>query len=112
MPTGLGPKRRAKLRARDGDRCCYCHRRMWFTRRDHPRSPTIEHIVRQCDGGTHAMSNQKLACMDCNTRRGDRSYQAWKAIRSRMFQPPKSISCTAPNFRWKLRHFRYLESFT
>lgn len=53
---------------------------------------TVEHVQRRCDGGGNALSNQKLACVECNSRRGELSFEDWRDIRKNIFQG----SCT-PN---------------
>lgn len=82
---------------------------------------TIEHVVRRADGGTNSMSNLKLACMDCNTNRGERSFEEWRKTR----QPYGTTEQrnyrrwrrTIPvDDRWLIRdrwfNDSYLESFT
>ena len=78
-------KKRNQLRARDGDRCCYCEVVMTFTTRALARnykfSATIEHVKRRADGGTNELINLKLACKDCNSGRGTHSHEYWRFIR-------------------------------
>lgn len=42
---------------------------------------TVEHVKRRVDGGTNDLDNLKLACMDCNTRRGEYSFEYWRFLR-------------------------------
>lgn len=72
---------RAIVGARDGYTCCYCARPL----KEHPfsvrgvgrRPPanqaTLEHVTPQSKGGTHELSNLKLACPQCNLGRGRQS---------------------------------------
>lgn len=64
------------LRKRDGDKCCYCLKIMSFeTIVDHQYNPdraTVEHVVPISKGGDHTMANTRLACWECNIRRGNR----------------------------------------
>lgn len=78
-------KRKKKLRVRDGDLCCYCETPMLFyVVAKGPlasQMATVEHVKRRADGGTNDLENLKLACMDCNTRRGTLSYEYWRFLR-------------------------------
>lgn len=64
------------LRKRDGDKCCYCSKIMSFTpltgHQYNPDRATVEHVVPISKGGAHTMDNTKLACWECNIRRGNR----------------------------------------
>lgn len=65
----MGPRERRvkkrKLVDRDGSFCCYCGR--WLG----PTERTFEHVRPLSWGGTHALDNLKLACRECNQRRGN-----------------------------------------
>lgn len=75
---------RAVLWLKQGGLCCYCERPM--VRADEHarvaanqfgitcveverRRATIEHLKRQCEGGTDALDNLALACRGCNEGR-------------------------------------------
>lgn len=62
-------KRRAieVLAARDGMRCWYCGES--FDQGARRRS--IDHVVAWSRGGTNAIGNLRLACLACNTAKGD-----------------------------------------
>lgn len=75
--------RTKRLRKRHGDRCYYCDQMMHF---DHDRPfdelrGTIEHIIRQADGGSDRMDNLVLACHACNTGRMNKTPEQWRVIR-------------------------------
>ncbi len=53
---------REKLLARDGKLCYWCGAPM--------DEPTIEHLIPRSMGGTHRMSNLRLAHRECNMLRG------------------------------------------
>ena len=78
-------KKRRWLRERDGNRCCYCNVVMSFDPKHlasgYMFAATIEHVKRKADGGLNVNENLKLACMDCNTRRGTLSFEYWRMIR-------------------------------
>jgi hypothetical protein len=47
----------------------------------HPHGETIEHLRRKIDGGTGHLDNKALACLECNSGRGDMdwlTYKSWK----------------------------------
>lgn len=79
---------RAKLRAIQGGRCCYCGQDMtvWDgSSMDGPlpqTAETLEHLRRLSDGGTHAADNMALACHECNAGRGSLDWLTYKTIRS------------------------------
>ena len=66
---------RTKLFERDGWRCvlCGCSTPKRLIGKNHPRSPTIDHIVPMSMGGAHTWDNIQLACRDCNTRKSTRT---------------------------------------
>ena len=79
-PKHVNPKLK-KLLKRDGDLCCWCSHLvatprkiyLWEKHQDERRLThriaTIEHIKPKCDGGTNRLSNLKVACLSCNSRR-------------------------------------------
>lgn len=56
------PLNRRNLAGRDGGRCAYCSE----------RGSTIDHVVPRSRGGAHRWDNVVLACLPCNSRKGDR----------------------------------------
>lgn len=54
--------KRAALIKRDGPGCCQCG----WEPSEGEKPLTIDHIVRQADGGTHALSNLRLMCEPCH----------------------------------------------
>ncbi len=56
------PLNRRNLAGRDGGRCQYCG----------DKGSTIDHVVPRSRGGAHAWDNVVLACLPCNSRKGDR----------------------------------------
>ena len=68
------PSRKA-IYKRDGWRCCLC--REHVARRydaNDPLSATLDHIVPRSQGGSDDMSNLRLLCAGCNSKRGDLTY--------------------------------------
>lgn len=82
MPSSnrIQVRRRRAFEQQDG-RCYYCGVRMWLTSPDELPAGrrgeaalallrcTAEHLVAQCDGGTHAATNIVAACARCNHSR-------------------------------------------
>lgn len=63
-----------KLIERDGGRCYLCGDDVLFLYNfNHPKYPTIEHVVPISKGGTHSWDNVMVACRDCNTRKKTKS---------------------------------------
>jgi NMD protein affecting ribosome stability and mRNA decay len=58
--------RRLAIYLRDRFTCCYCGRDLHAAA---PRELTLDHLIPQCDGGTHANANLVTACLSCNSRR-------------------------------------------
>jgi 5-methylcytosine-specific restriction endonuclease McrA len=92
---------RLLMKAQDG-RCCYCARPMFIvgdisikafqqahglTYRVASKSrATLEHLKRQCDGGTHHPDNLAAACEQCNSKRQDRNWVEFKTLMSKTAQ--------------------------
>lgn len=89
-PTGLslGTSKVARLWAAQGGRCFYCAGLTYLVGRETRREAcerlkttkgglqkiyraTIEHLHRRCEGGTNALANLRMACLYCNTTRGE-----------------------------------------
>ena len=66
-------KRKNRLIVRDGSRCFYC--RVEFL----PRNLTEDHLVPRKKGGTDHLDNLVLACGHCNSRKGSKSLDAFRA---------------------------------
>ncbi|RQM94427.1 hypothetical protein COR53_07845 [Staphylococcus pettenkoferi] len=65
-----------KLIERDGGRCYLCGDDVLFSYNfNHPKYPTIEHVVPISKGGTHSWDNVMVACRDCNTRKKTKSLE-------------------------------------
>ena len=56
------PLNRRNLAGRDGGRCQYCG----------DKGSTIDHVTPRSRGGAHSWDNVVLACLPCNSRKGDR----------------------------------------
>lgn len=58
-----------------GDICECCGRRMQYGRRLRNRNlktyASIDHIIPPSKGGTNDLSNLRVICRQCNTRKGD-----------------------------------------
>lgn len=70
---------RAAVFRRDGWRCQLCRRkvlktakRQKHTRRLHPRTASLDHIVPMSKGGPHVEANVQCACLRCNVRKNVR----------------------------------------
>jgi hypothetical protein len=88
-------KVRAILWLKQGGLCCYCEKPMVRADEDSQvaanqfgitckevgqRRATIEHLKRQCEGGTDALDNLALAHNRCNNKRKHRDWLTWKSI--------------------------------
>jgi len=61
------------LAKRDGNTCRLCGDPVDLSLRfPHHRSPSVDHIIPQSQGGGHHAENLQLACWICNVRRKDR----------------------------------------
>ena len=79
-----------KIMARDGRNCWLCGLPVYLRSRMHDLSPSIDHVVRRCEGGRNHLDNYRLAHRICNTRRHDsdgatKPKEFWKELRSRLF---------------------------
>jgi len=62
-----------RLIDRDGLHCHYCKVLLKFTDAIGLRNRgTVEHIIPSSKGGTDDMSNLVLACVPCNTKKGNK----------------------------------------
>jgi len=62
-----------KIWLRDGGICQICKTKVDRTKKaPHPKSVSLDHIVPISKGGTHEMSNLRLAHFLCNSKRGNR----------------------------------------
>lgn len=71
-----GPVRR-RIRQRmfneQWGKCHWCDRRMTLDIRPNPPFPnyaTFDHVIAQAEGGSGRRENLRLACWECNQRRG------------------------------------------
>jgi len=63
-----------KVFFRDGGRCHICKRKLNLeVKYPNSRFSSIDHIIPISKGGTHEYKNVKLACFECNVRKGNRS---------------------------------------
>ncbi len=63
--------RRLAIYIRDRFTCCYCGRDL---RHAEPREVTLDHLVPRSAGGNNETNNLVLACLSCNSSRGDRPW--------------------------------------
>ena len=61
------PRLRPAIRARERDVCFYC------LRRTSARKQCLDHVVPRAKNGRNSYRNLVLACMECNTLKGERS---------------------------------------
>ena len=69
----MGTQKQMLYQEADGI-CCYCGRRTYLAVcSGQPRGllATIEHIIPRSKGGTSEWNNVALACLGCNTGRGN-----------------------------------------
>lgn len=70
-------KRRNRLIRRHGTKCHWCGCQMRADLKPpEPRAMTLEHLVPISLGGSDNLGNLRLACHECNRRRGD-SLAGW-----------------------------------
>lgn len=66
-----------RLAERDGWDCTYCGVTLDGCP-DRPK-PHIDHVIPKSRGGTNSKNNKVLACPKCNTSKGARTPQEWRA---------------------------------
>lgn len=71
MKSPVKANQRQRVYARDGYKCLYCG----FCLRGLPSLSTVDHIIPQSLGGSHADDNLRTACKGCNSTKRDRSEQ-------------------------------------
>lgn len=69
------PELRAALKARDGNLCRYCGKRVNWRDRKGQDGATYDHVIPVSAGGTESVDNLVVACRDCNLRKGSRTLQ-------------------------------------
>lgn len=58
---------------RDGWKCGICHRKVDRARvYPHPRSPSLDHVIPQSEGGPHTYANVRISHLFCNISRSNR----------------------------------------
>lgn len=64
---------RQEVFARDPPYCvwCQCELGQWYDK--HLKEFSVDHIITRADGGIYHADNLVLACIPCNTKRGDRT---------------------------------------
>lgn len=65
---------RSLLFERQDRKCCYCRRAVYLDFARGSQAATLEHLRRLKDGGTDHRDNLALACLHCNSTRGDRNW--------------------------------------
>lgn len=55
---------------RDGTDCHYCGCPTITLDQNHPRRRTLDHVIPQALGGKDEVSNLRIACSVCNSRKG------------------------------------------
>lgn len=66
-----------KVFERDNWICHICGKKTLKTKIgscDHPKSPTLDHIIPVSRGGSHTYDNIKCACRSCNNKKGNRNH--------------------------------------
>lgn len=67
-----------RLADRDGWTCKYCLRPLGWGH-ESVTAPVIDHVVPKSRGGSDKPENLVLACWDCNTAKGARTPEQWRA---------------------------------
>lgn len=62
-------EKRQKLCKRQNNKCYWCGIQMNRIEH-HPKSATLDHLVRRADGGGGNAENLVVACRECNGKRG------------------------------------------
>lgn len=58
---------------RDGWKCGICRRKVDRAKTyPHPRSPSLDHVIPQSEGGPHTYANVRISHLACNVARSDR----------------------------------------
>jgi len=88
----LPPRRvkfsRRNIFLRDGHQCQYCGCR------PSTADLTIDHVLPKAQGGRSTWDNVVLACMKCNTRKGNRTPEQAGMILSTVPKRPNWLACT------------------
>lgn len=71
MTTKKSTIKRTMFAGRSRVECHYCQRLLTFD------ETTLDHVLPKSMGGTFALSNLVLACLDCNQKRGDAPYEKY-----------------------------------
>lgn len=87
---------RSRLYDLQSGKCCYCGEQMYRTRSNKRKTcrkrgislkafdrrlATLEHLQRRAEGGTNHPDNLAVACQECNTTRGTRTWLEFKTIK-------------------------------
>jgi hypothetical protein len=79
----LRPSTRVRIYERDGYRCVWCVRMVVEGRRrgadTSVRLASVDHVLPRCFGGSNEHRNLITSCVQCNSRRGDRSVLSFAA---------------------------------
>lgn len=88
---------RVKLFEKQGKRCCYCELPIYLKAHESAETfpirsrngipdkrfvATMEHLRRKADGGTNRIDNLALACLVCNSGRGNTDWLTYKTLRT------------------------------
>lgn len=71
------PSTRLALYIRAGFRCAWCGRDLTGAK---PRDVTLDHLTPREDGGSHAPDNLIMACLSCNSARGNTPWRVWAFV--------------------------------
>ncbi len=75
----IPPVSRKNLLRRDANQCQYCGNRKYLT---------IDHIIPRSKGGKHIWNNVVIACVACNSRKGDKTLSEAGMTLANKPQPP------------------------
>jgi 5-methylcytosine-specific restriction endonuclease McrA len=91
-------------------RCCYCGVRFVDGDPMAPAAPSIEHVVRICDGGARTWDNEVAACRWCNSTRGDILPALFFEARAHKGHPPVFLT-RKEKLRRKRKRRRYVRGW-
>jgi 5-methylcytosine-specific restriction endonuclease McrA len=88
---------RTNLFELQGRKCCYCGRFVYLDFHHGPQTATLEHLRRLKDGGDDHRDNLALACIRCNSMRGERSWVEFATLMQQQPVPANSNFATIPH---------------
>ena len=85
-------KKIERISLRDNDKCQYCGAPATTT------SMCVDHVIPRNKGGSHDIENLKLACVTCNSTKGDRDLETFRLLK-RIHNSPYMGLVSAPQLQ-------------